>query len=113
MSVPRDLEGEARAFATDLTATPTALAGHLDALDLVMEGMQSAVADIGARGSRLERVEAINADRAVTLGSQLAETENIDLPNTIMNLEMQKVGYEAALSATAKALQPTLLDFLR
>ena len=30
-----------------------------------------------------------------------------------MNLEMQKVGYEAALAATAKALQPTLLDFLR
>jgi flagellar hook-associated protein 3 FlgL len=74
--------------------------------------MQSAVADIGARGSRLERVEAINADRAVTLGSQLAETENIDLPNTIMRLQMQQTGYEAALSATAKALQPTLLDFL-
>jgi hypothetical protein len=26
---------------------------------------------------------------------------------------MQQVGYEAALSATAKALQPTLLDYLR
>ena len=112
-TAPADLFTVVQSIATDLTATPTALAGHLDAPDLVMEGMQSAVADIGARGSRLERVEAINADRAVTLGSQLAETENIDLPNTIMRLRMQQVGYEAALSATAKALQPTLLDFLR
>ncbi len=112
-TAPADLFTVVQSIATDLTAAPTALAGHLDALDLVMEGMQSAVADIGARGSRLERVEAINADRAVTLGSQLAETENIDLPNTIMRLQMQQVGYEAALSATAKALQPTLLDFLR
>ncbi len=112
-AAPADLFTVVQSIGTDLTAAPTALAGHLDALDLVMEGMQSAVADIGARGSRLERVEAINADRAITLGSQLAETENIDLPNTIMRLQMQQVGYEAALSATAKALQPTLLDFLR
>ena len=112
-TAPADLFTVVQSIATDLTAAPTALAGHLDALDLVMEGMQSAVADIGARGARLERVEAINADRAVTLGSRLAETENIDLPNTIMRLQMQQVGYEAALSATAKALQHTLLDFLR
>jgi flagellar hook-associated protein 3 FlgL len=26
---------------------------------------------------------------------------------------MQQTGYEAALGATAKAIQPTLLDFLR
>jgi flagellar hook-associated protein 3 FlgL len=30
-----------------------------------------------------------------------------------MRLEMQKVGYEAALAATAKAIQPTLLNYLR
>jgi flagellin-like hook-associated protein FlgL len=111
-TAPADLFSVVRSIATDLTVTPTALDGHLDALDAVMKGMQSAVADIGARGSRLERVEAINADRTLSLGSQLAETENIDLPNTIMRLQMQQIGYEAALSATAKALQPTLLDFL-
>ena len=58
-------------------------------------------------------MEQVNADRTLTLQSRLAETENIDLPNTIMRLQMQKVGYQAALAATAKALQPTLLDFLR
>jgi flagellin-like hook-associated protein FlgL len=78
-----------------------------------MKGMQAAVADVGTRASRVERLQQINFDRSVALTQQLGETENIDLPNTIMRLEMQKVGYEAALSATAKAIQPTLMDYLR
>jgi len=100
-------------IATDVVSNPTALAGHLTDLDTVMKGMLTAVADVGSRAARVEREEQVNADRSLTLSSQLAETENIDLPNTIMRLQMQQVGYEAALSATAKALQPTLLDYLR
>jgi flagellar hook-associated protein 3 FlgL len=100
-------------IATDLVANPAALATHLSDLDGVFKGMLTAVADVGSRGARVEREGQVNADRALTLSSQLAETESIDLPNTIMRLQMQQVGYEAALSATAKALQPTLLDYLR
>jgi flagellin-like hook-associated protein FlgL len=100
-------------IATDVVANPTALAGHLNDLDTAMKGMLTAVADIGSRAARVDREAQVNADRALTLSSQLAETENIDLPNTIMRLQMQQVGYEAALAATAKALQPTLLDYLR
>jgi flagellar hook-associated protein 3 FlgL len=100
-------------IATDVVANPAALATHLTDLDGVMKGMLTAVADVGSRAARVEREEQVNADRGLTLSSQLAETENIDLPNTIMRLQMQQVGYQAALSATAKALQPTLMDYLR
>ena len=108
-----DLFAVVGSIATDLTADPAALAGHLDDLDTVIDGMKAAVAEVGARASRVERAQAVNADQKITLSSRLAETENIDLPETIMRLKMQQVGYEAALQATAKALQPTLLDFLR
>jgi flagellar hook-associated protein 3 FlgL len=100
-------------IATDLVANPAALEVHLADLDVVMKGMQASVADVGTRASRVERLQQINFDRGLALESQLAEVEKIDLPNTIMRLEMQKVGYEAALAATAKAIQPTLLDYLR
>jgi len=102
-------------IAADMTS-PTAgsaLSVHLADLDVIMKGMQAAVADVGTRASRVERLQQINFDRSVALTQQLGDTENIDLPNTIMRLEMQKVGYEAALSATAKAIQPTLMDYLR
>jgi flagellin-like hook-associated protein FlgL len=108
-----DLFAVVNRIATDLVADPAALEGHLADLDVAMQGMYAAVADVGARAKRIEGVGLINSDRALTLESQLAETENIDLPNTIMRLQMQKVGYEAALAATAKAISPTLLDYLR
>jgi flagellin-like hook-associated protein FlgL len=100
-------------IATDLLADPTALETHLTDLDGAMQTMLTAVADVGSRAARVDREAQVNSDRALTLSSQLAETENIDLPNTIMRLQMQQVGYEAALAATAKALSPTLLDYLR
>jgi flagellin-like hook-associated protein FlgL len=110
-----DLFAVVEKIAADMTS-PTAgsaLSVHLADLDVIMKGMQAAVADVGTRASRVERLQQINFDRSVALTQQLGETENIDLPNTIMRLEMQKVGYEAALSATAKAIQPTLMDYLR
>jgi flagellar hook-associated protein 3 FlgL len=110
----KDLFKIVQSIADDLVSgVPGALDVHLADLDVIMNKMSSAVADVGTRASRVERLEQINADRAISLTQQLGETENIDLPNTIMRLQMQQVGYEAALSATAKALQPTLLDYLR
>jgi flagellin-like hook-associated protein FlgL len=100
-------------IATDLLADPAALETHLADLDVIMQGMYTAVADVGARAKRIDGLAQINSDRALTLQSLLAETENVDLPNTIMKLQMQQVGYEAALAATAKAISPTLMDYLR
>ncbi len=45
-------------------------------------------------------------DGSVAVGS-------IDLFATIVELQMQEVAYKAALGATARVVQPSLLDFLR
>ncbi len=103
-------------IAAELSADPVdpaALEDDLAALDGVAELMRTAVADVGSRASRVERAEQLNFDRSLSLTAELGETENVDLPNTIMRLQMQQVGYEAALAATAKAISPTLLDYLR
>ena len=108
-----DLFAIAGRIATDLTTDPDALAADLAALDGVLSGMMSALADVGARSARIERQGQIAFDQGLTLGARLAEVESIDLPNTIMKLQMQQTGYEAALAATAKTISPTLLDYLR
>jgi flagellar hook-associated protein 3 FlgL len=43
----------------------------------------------------------------------LAEVESVDLPKAITELKLQEVAYQAALAATARVIQPSLLDFLR
>jgi flagellin-like hook-associated protein FlgL len=100
-------------IATNLTADPVALEADLADLDTAIKRMSTSVADVGSRTARVDRAEQLNFDRSLSLQSRLAETENVDLPNTIMKLQMQQVGYEAALAATAKAISPTLLDYLR
>jgi flagellin-like hook-associated protein FlgL len=100
-------------IATNLVANPDSLEQDLADLDAITNSMRSAVADIGARSARMEREGQINFDQGINLETRLAEVENIDLPNTIMRLQMQQTAYESALAATAKAITPTLLDYLR
>ena len=109
----RDLFAVIESIATDVVADPDAVAGHLVDLDAALNRMLKAAADIGTRTNRIETAQQVNKDLQLSLTSRSAEIENVDLAKTIMNLEMQKTGYEAALGATAKAIQPTLLDFLR
>jgi flagellar hook-associated protein 3 FlgL len=100
-------------IATDLTGNQDGLDADLGALDAAFERLQGAVADIGARGARLDQAEQVNLDRQLVLRKQLGAVEDIDLPKTIMDVQMKQMGYEAALAATAKAISPTLMDYLR
>ena len=100
-------------IAYHLETDPTQLDGDLIRLDKAKATMQTSVADIGARYGRMLTVRQAAEDRIITLKSSQSEVENIDLPKTIMELQMQQVSYQAALAATAKAIQPSLLDFLR
>ena len=94
-------------------ADTTALSQDLEDLDGVIDGMLAAAADVGTRASRMETAGTVNQSTALNLKTQLAATEDIDLPKTIMELQMQQNGYQAALQATAQVIQPTLLDFLK
>jgi flagellar hook-associated protein 3 FlgL len=90
----------------------TALSDDLTALDGAISRMTKALADVGTRAQRFEQAASINSTRSLSLSAQLADTEDVDLPKTIMNMQQQQVSYQAALQVTAKVLQPTLLDFL-
>jgi flagellar hook-associated protein 3 FlgL len=100
-------------LADHLRNDPTQLENDLVRLDAARDRMQTSVADIGARYGRVLTVRQAAEDRIITLNSSLSNVENIDLPKTITELQMQQVAYQAALAATSKAIQPSLLDFLR
>jgi flagellar hook-associated protein 3 FlgL len=124
-SVRVDLSGpEAFGPSTaDLFATLTNISAHLrgdttqlgsDLTTLNAQGknLQDKLSDVGARMNRVTSAKQAADDRGLTLTNSLAEIESIDLPETIMKLEMANVGYQAALGATAKVIQPSLMDFL-
>ena len=91
----------------------TALDGGLVNLDTAIDRMINALGQVGARYNRVEATKNVAEGQLLSLTSSLSEVEDIDLPKTIVDLQMQEVAYKAALGATARVVQPSLLDFLR
>lgn len=97
------------------TADPIAagLSDSLGELATAQARVRTAQAGVGARQNRVEYAQQQADDRKVSLNTSLSQVESIDLPATIVALQSQQTAYQAALGATAKVLQPSLMDFLR
>ncbi|MDR7280500.1 flagellar hook-associated protein FlgL [Catenuloplanes atrovinosus] len=101
-------------IANNLRSSNTAgLDADLQNLDVAIGTIKTNLADVGARYNRIETSRTAADDRLLNVKSQLSEIEDIDLPNTIMQMQLQQTAYQAALQATAKVIQPSLMDFLR
>lgn len=108
--------GSVFALVDDLAADLRAgvdVTDRLDAIDDRMDAMLTATASTGSRQRVLQSVATELTGQALTVKSQLAGAEDIDLAEVIMNLKLQEVAYQGALGAGARVLQPSLLDFLR
>jgi flagellar hook-associated protein 3 FlgL len=97
----------------NMTADPAALSGNLDDLDTALVRLQTQLADVGARYARLETAVRSTADAGLNMQAQLSGIENTDMARAMVDLQINEVAYQAALGATARVLQPSLIDFLR
>lgn len=82
-------------------------------LDGARLNIQNRLSEIGARYHRVETMQLRAEDNLLTIKNGLSEIENIDLAETAVAIQLQQTAYQAALSATAKVIQPSLVDFLR
>lgn len=69
-------------------------------------------ADVGAKMNRLTYMEERYTDDALTLEDRRMNIEDIDMAETISDLNYQEVIYQAILHANSMILQPSLLDYL-
>lgn len=100
-------------IANDLRTSPTNLSADLVELDGHIDTMSNSMAKIGARQRQVEAMHQRADDNVNVLKNGLSEIEDIDLPKTMVDLQLQQVAYQAALNATARVIQPSLMDFLR
>jgi len=70
-------------------------------------------AEIGGRQRRLELLEARYEQDHLNYESMRSDAEDVDMAEVIMYLKMAEAVYQAALSAGARVIQPSLMDFLR
>ncbi|MBI3329622.1 MAG: flagellar hook-associated protein FlgL [Nitrospinae bacterium] len=86
---------------------------QLDLLDRSLNQVVRARAEVGANMGRLATEKEKLLEVSGHLTQMLGETEGADLAKTISDLTQQQSIYQASLAASARAIQPTLLDFLR
>jgi flagellar hook-associated protein 3 FlgL len=91
----------------------TTIETSLQNLDSAHDLLKSALSDVGARYNRVTQMKQSADDHLLSVSSQLSDIEDVDLPKAIMELQIQQTSYQAALAATAKVIQPSLIDFLR
>ncbi|SES39319.1 flagellin [Actinokineospora terrae] len=100
-------------IATGLETNPATLSGDLDRLDLAKSRVTNELAGVGSRYSQLTAAQDTASTQVLALTGRLSEIEDIDMAKAVIDLQTQTAGYQAALAATARVVQPSLLDFLR
>lgn len=95
--------------AGDLAGMGSSIEGIDAALDRVLVGRGT----LGTVANRIEQAQLRNQADEISLRTVLSETEDTDLAAAIIELQMQETAYQAAQGALARALQPSLAQFLR
>ena len=91
----------------------TEVGNQLTALDTAQKRITAVVSDAGTRYNRVERAATAASNAVFDLTTSLSEIEEVDIAKATISLSAQEVAYQAALSATARLVQPSLAEFLR
>jgi flagellar hook-associated protein 3 FlgL len=108
-----DLFSVLQSISTHLRTDPTQLGTDLTALDGASRNLITKQADVGVRYNRVDQMRTAADNRVLDLQNSLSSVEDVDLARTILDLNLQKATYQAALQSTAQVVQPSLMDFLR
>jgi flagellar hook-associated protein 3 FlgL len=98
---------------TAVASNPAGLDALMTTLDTQIDQVEVSLGEVGARFKRVDDMKSQNTADNLTMKGNLTSIEDADLAERMVGLEAQQVAYQAALTATARAIQPSLADFLR
>ncbi|MCU1437691.1 MAG: flagellar hook-associated protein 3 [Naasia sp.] len=89
------------------------VSARITEVDAALTRVTTQQAVVGTRYARMERAQDANLSQSIALETQRSGIEDVDPAKVIIDLKSQELTYQTALAVTARALQPTLLDYLR
>ncbi|MGI5907508.1 MAG: flagellar hook-associated protein FlgL [Christensenellales bacterium] len=98
--------------ALEADAPGNELAAYADVLLEKQSEMLGMISDAGARCVRLDMLRTRYEDDTLNYTKIQSQIEDVDQAEVYMNYKMAEAVYQASLSAGARIIQPTLLDFL-
>ncbi len=101
-------------FVTALDAGDYSAVGSITArIDKELSNVLRVRADVGARQNRIELTQNRLNNDDLNFTKLMSDNEDVDMAETIMNLQNEENVYRASLSGGARIIQPSLVDFLR
>lgn len=91
----------------------TAVQAELPNLDDALAQVLSSRTDLGARMNRLEGQKSVIEEMKFSLTKVLSDKQDVDFMQVISDLTKQQTAFEAAIAASGKISQVSLLDYLR
>lgn len=88
------------------------IAKQITNLQADLDRMSAAAADEGARYNEISTASANASSAVLSLQTTQSNVEDVDIAESTINVETQQTAYQAALAATSKTIQQSLLDFL-
>lgn len=85
----------------------------IDEIDAGLDQIEEARARGASRLYRMEATLVFNQGFRPKIEQMLADVEDADPTEAIVDLRSQEVAYQAALELTARIFEPTLMDYLR
>jgi flagellar hook-associated protein 3 FlgL len=83
------------------------------AMDLALDAILSARADVGAKMNRVEAAQGRQSLLQVNLEELRSKSEDTDFAEAVSKFSVQETVYKASLEIGGRAIQPSLLDYLR
>lgn len=109
-----DIIGTINNMITALGAGNTAgVRTELGNLDNAMGQVLATRTDLGARLNHLTAAGNIIDDRKLSLTKVISDKQDVDFAQVISDLTKQQTAYQAAIAASAKVSQMSLLDYLK
>ncbi|MFK5954413.1 MAG: flagellar hook-associated protein FlgL [Desulfobacterium sp.] len=84
----------------------------MDNLDGDFEILNGAITSVGTKMNRMDIKEIIYQDLTLSETARLSGIEDADITEAITNLQQKQLAYQAALSASAKVMELSLLDYV-
>lgn len=95
------------------SADSSRLSTELDVVDAALAKIGDQQAQLGAASNHLESAQRRGMDAQYAIRGELSKVEDVEFEEAIMELQTQDVAYQATLQALARALPPSLANFLR
>ena len=89
------------------------ISSTLEQLETGKDQVLNSWTSLGAKQSRVEGMNQRLKEENLSLQTLVSKNDDVDFAEAIMKLKTEESVYQASLAASAKIIQPSLLDFLR